>query len=71
MFINNNNNNNNNNNRFSYQSKYKVLPSNTFRRMQVYARKANIENYINKDLEDNESDDNSNDETESDIDSEE
>ena len=39
--------------------------------MQVYARKANIENYINKDLEDNESDDNSNDETESDIDSEE
>ena len=36
--------------------------------MQIYTRKINIENYINDDLESGESDSDSNNETESDID---
>ena len=58
----------NNNARFCYQSKEKVLSSNTFGRMQIWTRKNKMENFINDDLEKSESDSGSNDETESDND---
>ena len=57
----------NNNARFCYQSKEKVLSSNTLRRMQMLTRKDKIENLIDDDLEKSspdETDNDSNDETE-------
>ena len=52
---------------FCYQSKEKVLSSNTLRRMQMLTRKDKIENLIDDDLEKSspdETDNDSNDETE-------
>ena len=47
---------NNNNARFCYQSKEKVLSSNTFGRMQIWTKKIKMENLIDVDLEKSSSD---------------
>ena len=49
----------------------KYYPQTLSEECKYIQKKTKIKNYINKDLEDSESDDSSNDETESDIDSEE